>query len=55
MHKHTHLPAVVGLMSNHVAQHFRAGRPRRGLAIAAKLFNLAPIPECVCKHFRAAS
>src|SRR5207245_9201002 len=40
--EHAHLPAMVGFMSKHVAQHFRANRPRRTPAVSATLLDAAP-------------
>src|SRR5207253_10459257 len=34
MREHTHLPAMVGFVRKHVAQHFRASRPRPGPAVS---------------------
>ena len=39
MRKHTHLAAMVSFMSEHVAQHFRADRPRFAPAISTKFLN----------------
>src|SRR5438270_4471164 len=54
MRKHTHLPAMVGLMRKHVAQHFRANWPRPGPAISVKLLDPAPIAKRFSEHLRAA-
>src|SRR6266702_1332496 len=56
MREHTHLPAMVGFVRNHVAQHFQANRPRRSPAVAAKLLDAAPTTaERFSEHLRAAS
>jgi len=55
MREHTHLPAMVGFVSKHVAQHFRANRPRLGPAVSAKLRHAATTPERFRKHLCAAS
>jgi hypothetical protein len=56
MREHTHLPAVVGFVSKHVAQHFRANRPRLSPAVSMKLLNVAPnAAERFRQHFPAAS
>jgi hypothetical protein len=53
MRKHTHLPAMVGFVSKHVAQHFRANRPRPSPAISAKLLDEAAITaERFGEHLR---
>ena len=58
MREHTHLPAMVGFVRKHVAQHFHANRPRPGPAVSAKLCNVAAAPttaERFSEHLRAAS
>jgi hypothetical protein len=60
MREHTHLPAMVGFVSKHVAQHLHANRPGPSPAVSAKLLDpaatTAPIsPERFPKHLRAAS
>jgi hypothetical protein len=56
MCKHTHLPTMVCLVRNHVAQHFRANRPWRGPSVYAKTLNAAPATaERFGKHQDAAS
>src|ERR1700738_2327159 len=55
MREHTHLPAMVGFMRNHVAQHFRADRPWLSPALSAKLRDAAPTTaQRFSKHLRAA-
>ena len=55
MREHTHLPAMVGFVRKHVAQHFRANRPRPSPAVSAKLLNAAPTTaERFSEHLRAA-
>src|SRR5438477_7864669 len=41
MREHTHLPAMVGFVRKHVAQHFRANRPRPSPAVSQKLLDAA--------------
>ena len=56
MREHTHLPAMVGFVSKHVAEHFRANRPRPTPAVSEKLLDAAPtIAERFSEHLRAAS
>jgi hypothetical protein len=56
MREHTHLPAMVGFVRKHVAQHLRANRPRLGPAVSAKLLDAAPtIAERFSEHLGAAS
>lgn len=55
MREHTYLPAMVGFVSKHVAQHFRANRPRRSPAVSQELFDPPPIAERFSEHLRAAS
>ena len=55
MREHTHLPAMVGFVRKHVAQHFRANRPRRSPAVSAKLLDAAPATaERFGEHLRTA-
>jgi hypothetical protein len=55
MREHAHLPPMVGFMRNHVAQHFRANRPRRSPAVSAKLLDAPPTTaKRISKHLRAA-
>src|SRR6266478_3655374 len=55
MREHTHLPAMMGFMRKHVAQHFHADRPRSGPAVSAKLLDATPTAERFSEHLRAAS
>ena len=56
MREHTHLPAMVGFVRKHVAQHFHANRPRPGPAVSVKLLDAAPTTaERFREHLRAAS
>src|ERR1700722_1454505 len=56
MCEHTHLPAMVGFVRKHVAQHFHPNRPRPSPAVSAKLLDAAPtIAERFREHIRAAS
>ena len=54
MRHHTHLPAMVGFVRNHVAQHFRASRPGTSPAVSEKLLNAAAA-ERFREHLLAAS
>src|SRR2546428_2455473 len=56
MREHTRLPAMVGFVRKHVAQHFQANRPRPSPAVSAKLLDAAPTTaERFSEHLRAAS
>src|SRR5439155_1649426 len=56
MREHTHLPAMMGFVRKHVAQHFQANRPRPSPAVSAKLLDAAPTTaERFSEHLRAAS
>jgi hypothetical protein len=56
MREHTDLPAMVGFVSKHVAQHFRANRPRPGPAVSAKRLDAsATTAERFSEHLRAAN
>ncbi len=56
MRQQTNLPAMVGFVRKHVAQHFHAYRPRPSPAVSAKFLDAAPtIAECFREHLRAAS
>jgi len=56
MCEHTDLPAMVGFVRKHVAQHFQANRPRLSPAVPAKLLDAATrTAERFLKHLRAAS
>jgi hypothetical protein len=56
MREHTHLPAMVSLLSEHVAKHFRTSRPRPSPPVPAKLLDAATtIAERFGEHFRTAS
>src|SRR6202140_4783682 len=56
MREHTHLPAMMGFVRKHVAQHFRANRPRPSPAVSVKLLDAAPTTaERFGEHLRAAS
>ena len=56
MRQHTHLPAMVGFVSKHIAQHFQAHRPRPSPAVSVKLLNAAPAAaQRFSQHLRAAS
>src|SRR5438105_129267 len=56
MREHTHLSAMVGFVSKHVAQHFRANRPGPSPTISSELRDAALITtERLSEHLRAAS
>ena len=56
MRQHTHLPAMVGFVGKHVAQHLRANRPRPSPTVSTKLLDAAPATaESFGEHLRAAS
>ena len=56
MREHAHLPAMMGFVSEHVAQHLRASRPGLGPAVSEKLLDAAAmIAERFSKHLLAAS
>jgi hypothetical protein len=55
MCEHAHLPAMVGFVRKHVAQHLRANGPRPSPAVSAKLLDAAPDAERFSEHLRAAS
>src|SRR5438270_7722846 len=55
MREHAHLPAMVGFVRKHVAQHFHANRPRPSPAVSAKLLDASPAAaERFRQHLRAA-
>ena len=55
MREHAHLPAVVGFVRNHVAEHLWANRPGLSPAISQKLLDAAPAAaERFSQHLRAA-
>ena len=56
MCEHANLPAMVGFVRNHVAQHFDANRPGPGPAVSAKLLDAAPgTVERFREHLHTAS
>lgn len=56
MGEHAHLPAMVGFVRKHVAQHFHANRPRRSPAVSVKLLDAAAATaQRFSEHLRAAS
>ena len=56
MSQHARLPAMVGFVRKHVAQHFHAHRPRLSPAVSAKLLHPAPTTaERFRQHLRAAN
>lgn len=55
MREHTHLPAMMGFVRKHVAQHFHANRPGLSPAVPAKVLDPAPTSaERFGEHFGAA-
>jgi len=57
MREHTNLPPMVGFVSQHVAQHFHANRPRPSPAVSQKLLDAAFVlttTERFRQHLRAA-
>src|SRR5207253_5206376 len=56
MREHAHLPAMVGFVRKHVAQHFHSDRPALSPAVAPKRLDAVPtIAERFSEHLRAAS
>jgi hypothetical protein len=56
MRKHAHLPAMVGFVRKHVAEHLHARRPGLGPAVSEKLPDAAlTVTERFGEHFFAAS
>ena len=55
MREHAHLPAMVGFVRKHVAQHFRANRPGPCPAVSAKLLDATSATERFSQHLRTAS
>ena len=55
MREHAHLSAVVGFVSQHVAQHFRANRPGTSPPVPVKILNAATAAERFREHVDAAS
>jgi hypothetical protein len=56
MRQHNHLPAMVGFVSKHVAQHLHTNRPRRSPAVSAKLVDAAlPATKRFREHLPATS
>jgi hypothetical protein len=56
MREHAHLPAMVGFVRKHVAEHFQANRHRPMPAVAAKIFDAtATIAERLIEHLHTAS
>src|SRR3979409_6371 len=45
MREHTHLPAMMGFVRKHIAQHFHADRHCWSPAVSAKLLNSATTAE----------
>ena len=54
MRQHTYLPAMVGLMRQHVAEHFRASRPGLSPAISVKRLHAATTAKRFSQHRYAA-
>jgi hypothetical protein len=55
MGQHEHLPAMVGFVREHVAEHLRANWPRLSPAVSVKLLDAASSSERFSEHFCAAS
>jgi len=55
MRQHTHLPAMMGFVRNHVAQHLQASRPRPSPAVTTKLLHTDATADRFREHLRAAS
>jgi hypothetical protein len=56
MCEHTHLPAMVGFVSKHVAEHLQANRPGRSPSVSMKLLDAASTAtERFSEHLLAAS
>ena len=56
MRKHAYLPAMVGFVRKHVAQHFRTNRPRPSPAVSAKFLDAAlTVVQSFRKHLDTAS
>ena len=55
MGEHTHLPAMMSFMSQHVAQHFRARGPGLSPAVSEKRRDTAVIIQRFGQHFGAGS
>ncbi len=56
MREHTDLPAMMGFVREHVAEHFHADRPRRSPSVSAKLLDAAATTtERLSEHLGAAS
>jgi len=55
MRKHAYLPAMVGFVSKHVAQHVWTNRPRLSPSVSEKLFDAAPAVQRFGEHLRTAS
>lgn len=53
MSHHAHLPAMMGLVREHIAQHLYANRPRPGPAVSAKLLDATIAAEGFGEHLRA--
>jgi hypothetical protein len=56
MREHAHLPAMVGFVRKHVAEHFRANWPRPSPTVSVKFLDAAArAAERFSEHLRAAS
>ncbi len=51
MGEHGNLPAMVGLVSDHIAKHFRADRPGLGPAVSEELDYTTLAAERFSEHF----
>ena len=51
MREHTHLPAMVGFVTKHVAKHLRTNRPWLSPTVSHKLLDTAPTTaERISEH-----
>jgi hypothetical protein len=56
MGEHAHLPAVMGVMRNHIGEHGNARRPWRGPAITHKTVDAASgSAQSFCEHLGTSS
>ena len=54
MRQHANLPAMVGFVRNHVAEHFRANRPRLSPAVSVKFLDSSIPAQRFSQHLRTA-
>jgi len=55
MREHADLAAMVGFVREHVAEHFRSGRPGRSPTVPMKRLNAAGTAEGFGEHLGTAS